>query len=290
MPSGTSGSGIPMLGRIVSLAQTVELFQHSFGVAAAYEKAHERRGHWFDPVLVDCLDSFGLDTVFWKLLGDSDGLAQLRALEPDECVITVDEERLDTIAEVFARVIDGKSPFTTQHSGNVANIAVVAGEALALDARELRLLRRAALLHDIGKLGVSNAILDKPSSLDPVEVELMRQHTRQTLAILKRVARFRQFAATAAAHHERLDGSGYHLGLKGAELGVNARLLAVADVTEALSADRPYRAGLPVDEVARILRREANGGRLCADAVAAVLGTFAGLPATESMPRVTRAA
>lgn len=290
MPMGLSGSGIPMLGRIVSLAQTVEVFQHSFDVATAYDKAHARRGRWFDPVLVDCLDAFRLDTTFWKLVQDSDGLAQLRALEPEECVITVDEERLEKIAEVFARVIDAKSPYTTQHSSNVASIAVAGGEALGLEAKELRLLRRAALLHDIGKLSISNAILDKPSSLDPVEFELMKQHTGHTLAILKRVTRFRQFAATAAAHHERLDGSGYHLGLKGAELGVNARLLAVADVTEALSAQRPYRAGLPVDEVARILQREVNGGRLCASAVAAVLGTFAGLPSPEPMPRVIRAA
>ena len=277
MPMGISGSGIPMLGRIVSLAQTVELFQHSFDVATAYEKAHERRGHWFDPVLMDCLDAFRLDTGFWHEVQTTDGLAQLRALEPEECAVTVDDERLEAIAEVFARVIDAKSRYTAQHSWNVADITVAAGEALALEARELRLLRRAALLHDVGKVGISNVILDKPSSLDPVEFELMRQHTRQTLTILKRVTRFRQFAATAAAHHERLDGSGYHLGLKGAELGMNARLLAVADVAEALSADRPYRAGLPVDEVARILRREVNSGRLCGDAVAAVLGTFAGL-------------
>jgi putative nucleotidyltransferase with HDIG domain len=202
----------------------------------------------------------------------------------------VDEERLDTIAEAFARVIDAKSPYTAQHSKNVATIAVSAGEAMGLDAKELRLLRRAALLHDIGKLGVSNAILDKPASLDPVEYESMRQHTRYTLAILKRVARFRQFAATAASHHERVDGSGYHLGLKGAELGPVARLLAAADVTEALSAHRPYRAGLDLDEVHRILQRETGSGRLCANAVAAVLATFRGLPEVGESPPEIRAA
>ena len=169
-------------------------------------------------------------------------------------------------------------------------IAVTAGEAAGFDAKELRTLRRAALLHDIGKLGVSNAILDKPASLDPVEFESMRQHTKYTLAILKRVARFRQFAATAAAHHERLDGSGYHLGLKGDELGRVARVLAAADVTEALSATRPYRAGLDLDEVGRILTREVGNGHLCAEAVSAVLATFTGLPQEEDAPRDTRAA
>ncbi len=289
-PMGLSGSGIPMLGRIVSLAQTVEAFQHSFDAATAYEMAHDRRGRWFDPVLVDCLDAFRLDAGFWQKLQGSDGLADLRELEPEECLITADEGRLDTLAEVLARVIDAKSPYTASHSWNVAGIAVAAGEVLALDARELRLLRRAALLHDIGKLGVSNTILDKPASLDPVEFELMRQHTKHTLAILKRTVRFRQFAVTAASHHERIDGSGYHMGLQGAELGVNARILAVADVTEALSARRPYRAGLPVDEVTRILRRDARSDRLCAEAVSAVVETFAGLPEAGPASPVHRAA
>ena len=290
MPMGLSGSGIPMLGRIVSLAQTVEVFQHAFDVATAYEMAHARRGRWFDPVLVDCLDAFKLDMEFWHTVRHTDGLTKLRALEPAECIITVDDERLDTIAEAFARVIDAKSPYTAQHSQNVALISVAAGEALGLEAKELRTLRRAALLHDIGKLGVSNSILDKPAALDPVEFESMRQHTKYTLAILKRVARFRQFAATAAAHHERLDGSGYHLGLKGDELGRVARVLAVADVTEALSADRPYRAGLDVDEVSRILQREVANGHLAAEAVSAVLATFTGLPAEAGARRDSRAA
>ncbi len=290
MPQGISGSGISMLGRIVSLAQTVEVFQHSFDVATAYEKAHARRGRWFDPVLVDCLDAFKLDTTFWKMVQSTDGLAHVRALEPEECLVTVDEAQLDTVADVFAQVIDAKSPYGARHSANVARTVVAAGESLGLDARELRLLRRAALLHDLGTLDVSNTILDKPTALDPVEFEQMRQHTRHTFTILKRVARFRQFAATAAAHHERIDGSGYHLGLKAAELGVNARVLAVADIAEALSADRPYRAGLPTDEVARIIQREVRSGGLCPSAVAAVMATFTARPQSEPAPVAIRAA
>ena len=139
-------------------------------------------------------------------------------------------------------------------------------------------LRRAALLHDIGKLGVSNRVLDKPAALDPDEWISMRKHTGYTLEILKRVARFRQFAATAAAHHERLDGRGYHLGLRGHQLGTLARIIAVADVTEAISADRPYRAGMPTEEVHRILQILMAQGQLCPVAVEAVKTTFTGLP------------
>ena len=289
MPFGLRGSGIPMLGRIIGLAQTVEVFQNAFDVRTAYEMAHARRGRWFDPVLVDCLDAFQMDSGFWGGLREADTLKTLSALEPEDRVIVADDARLDTVAEAFARVIDAKSPYTARHSQNVAMIAVATAESMGMEPREVRTLKRAALLHDIGKLGVSNTILDKPAALDPVEYETMQQHTRFTLEILKRVKRFRQFAATAAAHHERIDGSGYHLGLRGEELGVMARVIAVADVTEALSADRPYRAGMPVPEVFGILNRLVREGQLCPAAVAGVQGVFLGLP-SEAIGEVVRAA
>lgn len=289
MPLGLGGSGIPMLGRIVSLAQTVEVFQNAFDVRTAYEMAHARRGRWFDPVLVDCLDAFRLDSEFWGTVRSADTLKAVRSLEPEERVVVADDTRLDTVATAFARVIDAKSPYTARHSQNVSMIAVAAATEMGMAPRELLTLSRAALLHDIGKLGVSNTVLDKPAALDPVEMETMRQHTRFTLEILKRVPRFRQFAATAASHHERLDGSGYHLGLKGEELGPVARMIAVADVTEALSADRPYRAGMPVDEVFTILDRLVREGHLCASAVEGVQATFQGLP-SETVGEVVKAA
>src|SRR5690606_3869282 len=101
----------------------------------------------------------------------------------------------------------------------------------------IRAMRRAALLHDIGKLGVSNRVIDKPTALDPAERAEMRRHTVYTYELLRGVRRFERFASLAASHHERLDGSGYHLGLVGEDLGILARILAAADVCEALSAD-----------------------------------------------------
>lgn len=278
MPYGLRGSGIPLLGRIAGLAQTVEVFATAFDVRTAYEMAHARKGRWFDPALVTCLDAFEMDAAFWASLRGADTLAALQELEPRDRIIHLDEDGLDTVAEAFAKVIDAKSPYTARHSQNVAFLAVRTGGELGMSRRELRTLRRAALLHDIGKLGVSNGILDKPSALDPVEFEVMRQHTRFTYDILRRVTRFRQFAATAAAHHERLDGSGYHLGLKGEELGTMARVIAVADVCEAISADRPYRAGMPLDEVLRRLASLADAQHLDPEAVEALAGWFTGLP------------
>jgi putative nucleotidyltransferase with HDIG domain len=278
LPYGLSGSGIPMLGRIVCLAQTVDVFQHAFDVSTACEMAHARRGSWFDPVLVDCLSSFQMDAAFWHKVNDGDPLRAARALEPPDQTILCDDAQLDTIAEAFARVVDAKSPYTATHSTNVTTMALAMGRVLGMADWELRTLRRASLLHDIGKLGVPNTVLDKPAPLTAVEMEVMRRHTTTTFDILKRVARFRQFAATAAAHHERIDGSGYHLGLRGDELGRGARVLAVADVAEAISADRPYRKGMPVEDVFIIVRRLVQGGELCPVAAEALEATFSGLP------------
>jgi HD-GYP domain-containing protein (c-di-GMP phosphodiesterase class II) len=152
----------------------------------------------------------------------------------------------------------------------VARIADDIAGRLGFEPGDRRRLRRAALLHDIGKLGVPNTILDKPGKLDEHEMALVRRHTGWTAEILGRVSAFASLAADAAAHHERLDGTGYHLGLPRDELTAAARVLAVADVAEALSADRPYRPALAHEQIAAILRADAGVG-LCADAVDALL-------------------
>ncbi|HEX3927395.1 MAG TPA: HD domain-containing phosphohydrolase, partial [Gemmatimonadales bacterium] len=276
MPQGLRGSAIPILGRIVCLAQTMEVFHSAFDLRTAYDMTFARRGRWFDPVLVDALSAFQMDAPFWQSLKGADTLKAVRALEPAEQTFMCGDDDLDRVAEAFARVIDAKSPYTLQHSRNVASIATAMGREMGMADWELRSLKRAALLHDVGKLGVSNTILDKPAALTPVEMETMRRHTRLTFDILKKVTRFRQFAATAAAHHERLNGEGYHLGLHGEELGCSARILAVADVTEALCANRPYRSGMGLDEAHAMVRKLVARGELCPAAHEALKATFAG--------------
>jgi putative nucleotidyltransferase with HDIG domain len=276
-PFGMRGSGIPILARIASLAQTVEVFADAFDVQTAYEMAHARRGRWFDPVVVDCLDAFRLDAAFWTRLRGADTLVALRDVEPPERVMYADELRLDTVAEAFAKVIDAKSPYTARHSQNVAFLAERTAKEMGLPRREIRAIRRAALLHDVGKLGVSNAILDKPSALDRREMDEVRKHTWHTYDILSRVTRFQRFAPLAAAHHERMDGSGYHLGTPGAQLSMPARILAVADVCEALSSDRPYRKGMPLQGTLARLDELVAAGQLCPEATEALTGWFGGI-------------
>jgi HD-GYP domain-containing protein (c-di-GMP phosphodiesterase class II) len=144
---------------------------------------------------------------------------------------------------------------------------------------QLRDVRRAALLHDIGKLGVSSLILDQPGRLTDEEFAAMRRHPTGTREILKRTGCFSHLAHIAAAHHERLDGRGYNLGLDKSELPLLSRVLCVADICDALRASRPYRPGLPVERVLDIMRRDVATGidPLCFEALETVLhsGTIA---------------
>jgi putative nucleotidyltransferase with HDIG domain len=264
-PAGIGGDAISLSGRVLCLAQAAEVFWRHGGVAAVCEIARARRGTWFDPILVDALLSREHDDGFWRSLETPD----VDHVEPPDQVLVADDQRLDRVAEAFASVVDAKSSFTADHSAAVAEIAVALATTLGLrpDARAMQ--RRAALLHDVGKLGVSNRILDKAGPLNEAEWAIMRCHPRWSMEILSRVGAFHDLAQIAGAHHERLDGSGYFAGLTASQLGLPARILAVADVAEALSADRPYRSALHPDDVLDIMRRDA-GPRLDPDVFAAL--------------------
>lgn len=275
-PDGLRGDAIPLIARICCLAQTAEVFLSADGPQAALDVVRARRGRWFDPELCDLFLGIGPEDDLWtRLAGDS--LAEaLRDLEPPESVALADEGRLDNIAEAFAGIIDAKSPYTGRHSTGVATYAEGTGAALGFEPARLRWLRRAALLHDIGKLAVSNTILDKPGRLTDEEFAEVREHPRHTWAILSRIPAFSGIAAAAAAHHERLDGRGYHLGLTADRLSAEARILAVSDVYEALTADRPYRSPMTREEALALLWRDA-GTAFDSECVAALEAASAAL-------------
>ncbi|HUO09834.1 MAG TPA: HD domain-containing phosphohydrolase [Phycisphaerae bacterium] len=257
-PYGLAGDDIPMLSRILGLAQTAEVFHHRDGLNAALAVAKARSGTWFDPDLVKAFHSIRNDTAFWDRLHASDPLQEAMTFEPEETRLTVTEELLDSIAVGFGQVIDAKSPWTYRHSEGVADIAAGITEVMGFTPENTRLLRRAARLHDIGKLGISNLILDKPGKLDPHELALMRKHPLYTRQILERVSGFRELAPIAAAHHERLDGTGYDCGLDASKLPTEVRILSTADMFEALAAKRPYRQDLTEEQVMDILTRNLN--------------------------------
>ncbi|MEX1071390.1 MAG: HD domain-containing phosphohydrolase [Anaerolineales bacterium] len=260
-PGGLKSERISLLGRILGFSQTAEVFFSAYGPEGARKVARERRGTWFDPALVDLfLSTFANDESFWQRLKSQDLIGEISAFEPASRVLHADDAQLDKIAEAFARVVDAKSPYTYRHSTHVAEIVLGMAEQLRMPAPECRDLSRAALLHDIGKLGVSNLILDKKDKLTDLEWEAMRKHTAFTYSILQRVNGFSHLANMASAHHERLDGTGYHRHVKEDELPAGARVLAVADQYEALTAKRPYRAALLPEKALQILGEQVGTG------------------------------
>jgi HD-GYP domain-containing protein (c-di-GMP phosphodiesterase class II)/DNA invertase Pin-like site-specific DNA recombinase len=280
-PHGLRGEEIPLGARIGCLAQTLEIFWADHGVEGAYAVAERRRGEWFDPALVAALDAVRDDASFWASLPTAD----LSRIEPADQPLPVDSAQLDRIAGAFAAVIDAKSPWTHRHSDRTSTIATGIAARLGADPATLRDLERAARLHDIGKLAISNLILDKPAPLTPAEFATVKDHPRITKLMLERVPGLREVAALAGAHHERLDGSGYPHGWSAPDLTMPMRVLAVADVYEALTSARPYRPAR-TSELALELMSSDTPHRLDADAVLA-LETLLKNPGAQTVARLS---
>ncbi len=252
-PLGARAEEIPIYARIALMAQVVDVFQIANGIEAAKREVQLRAGSWFDPQLVAAFASVAGQPEFWKTL-NSESLEQaIFALEPAQHSSSVDEDYLDDIATAFAQVIDSKSPFTSGHSERVTLFTDMIAEEIGFDLQQRRWLKRAALLHDIGKLGVSNSILDKPGKLDADEWVAMQLHAAHTETILSRIAAFGDLAAIAGAHHERLDGKGYPHGLRADQIALETRIITTADIFDALTAERPYRAAMPASKALAIM-------------------------------------
>jgi putative nucleotidyltransferase with HDIG domain len=256
-PDGLPGAAIPLFSRIMNLSQTLAVFLVAHGPGTALDVIEKRSRRWFDPDLVKAAKSLALSGALWTGLDGKDLVAQAAALEPRERMLIASPETIDNICQAFAEVIDAKSPFTYRHSSGVARAAVSIGSQLGLSQPEILSLRRAALLHDIGKLSVPNTILEKPGKLDNDEWNTVKKHPWYTLEILRRIPGFSEISDVAAAHHERLDGRGYWRNWGAEQLNTPARILAVADVFDALAARRPYRDGLPIETVFEIINKDA---------------------------------
>jgi putative nucleotidyltransferase with HDIG domain len=254
-PQGLRGDEIPLFSRIMNLAQNVDVFYTKQGRTAALAMAQKRSGRWFDPGLVDALGRVAKRGVLWNDLRDAG--RKVLEMEPASATLPATEETIDNICVAFSEVIDAKSPFTFWHSAGVADTAVRMAYAMSLRKAEVTLIRRAALLHDIGKLSVSNRILDKPEKLTSEEWMVMRRHPHYSGSILRRVPGFAAVSEIAASHHEKLDGSGYFRNLTADQLSLPARILTVADIYDALTAARPYREALPVEKALQMISKDA---------------------------------
>lgn len=253
MPVGLAGDDIPIYSCISLIAQIVDVFQTANGIEAARQEIRHRTGTWFEPRIAAAFECIAASDEFWRTLRSDELQTAIFALEPAQQRSFVDPDYLDDIAAAFAQVIDSKSPYTRGHSERVTLFADFIAEQLKFSDEQRGWLKRAALPHDIGKLGVSNSILDKPAKLDADEWVAMQKHTTLGEMILSRIAAFADIAAIASAHHERLDGKGYPRGLTGDQLSLEVRIVTTADIFDALTADRPYRAAMPIDKALSIM-------------------------------------
>jgi HD-GYP domain-containing protein (c-di-GMP phosphodiesterase class II) len=281
LPRKKTGTAISLNARVALMAQVTDVFFASEGPAAALAEVKRRTGTWFDPQLVDALMRIGADPAFWASLSDPGLQDRVVAFETIKDGRPVNDEYLDDIAAAFAEVIDAKTPYTSGHSDRVALFSNMIAVELKLSDDECRHLRRAALLHDIGKLGVSNSILDKPGKLDDDEWAEIKRHPALGRAVLSRIAAFHDLAEVAGNHHERLDGKGYPLGIAGDAIDLPSRIVAVADVFDALTADRPYRKAMSPDQAFAILD-EMTGPALDATCVSALKSALVAMEAAKA--------
>ena len=268
IPNGLRGEEILVTSRLVNLADVVEVFHRAGGIAAAVSVAQERAGTQFDPDLVE------------TFVAEANGLfEELEAAEPWQAVLSsayspryqLTGSELDVAMEGVADFVDVKSPYTLGHSRGVASLAFDAAGAYGLDPPDATQLRHAALVHDLGRLGVPNSIWDKPGPLSPSEFERVRMHAYLTERMLASSPALAPLADVAVQHHERLDGSGYPRGLTGAEMTPAGRLLAAADSYHARLEPRPHRPAQTAERAASEVRDDVRGGRIDGDAAEAVL-------------------
>ena len=269
LPSGLKAEEMPLEARLSQLAEYVEVAHRLGGVGAAQALARKRAGKQFDPRLAALIVSDG-DT----LLGGLDDVSSWNAVIDAEPALAVmlSPERLDAALHALADFSDLKSPYTIGHSRAVAELAARGGEQMALSTGEVTQLRHAGLVHDFGRLGVSNAIWDKRGPLGAGEWERVRMYPYVTERILRQSQALAPLGAIAVQHRERLDGTGYPRALSGGAVSLAARILSAADAYQAMREPRPHRDARSPEQAASELRGEVKAGRMDAGVVEAVLG------------------
>jgi HD-GYP domain-containing protein (c-di-GMP phosphodiesterase class II) len=267
-PDGVAGDAIPMAARLSQFAEFVEVAHRLGGSDAALALARRSGGSQFDPALSAALQADpdgilgGLDSAnTWSAVIDAEPALR----------VTLRGDDFDRALRAIADFVDLKSPYTLGHAGAVSELAGATAAQLSLPEEDASLLRRAGLVHDLGRLGVSNAIWDKPGPLGTGEWERVRLHPYLTERMLYQSEALAPLAAIAVQHRERLDASGYPKGLSGGAISRSARILGAVDAYQSMREPRPHRPALSADQAAGELQADAKAGKLDAEAVAAVL-------------------
>jgi HD-GYP domain-containing protein (c-di-GMP phosphodiesterase class II) len=267
LPRGVRGDTIPIEMRVVQLADVAEVHWREEGARAAVDMVRRRSGTQFDPAVVAVFDKYSAE-ILAELPDDDSWRAALEQAPEGDQPLTAPE--LDELLIALGDFVDLKSVFRHGHSRAVATLAADAGRVVGLPQDDVDRLRRAGAVHDLGRLGVSNAIWDKTAPLSSMERERVRLYPYLTQRVLGRVTGLGQVAALAGSHRELLDGTGYPKGVDASFLSLPARILAVADRYQSLTESRPHRDALTPAQAAAAVERDASNGTLDAAAVRAV--------------------
>jgi len=266
-PDGLSGEEVPVAMRVVAVARDAELWARQAGWPAAADVLSHRRGRAYDPAVTDVLIASGER---WLVEIGEDACAAVLDAEPGP-VLTIGTDQLDGALAAVADFTDLKSRYLRGHSSGVAALVVAAAGAAGMADVDAASLGRAALVHDVGRVGIPSGIWDRPGPLSAEQWERVRLHPYLTERVLHRCGLLAPFAGVAARHHERADGSGYHRGSVGEPLALGARLLAAADAYHAMTEDRPHRPALEPEEAGTQLLDQVDAGHFTRIEVEAVL-------------------
>jgi len=266
------GEAVPLASHLVYLADRIEVLAQGHeniiaNIPAIRERVAALAGENFHPGFVEVFMQISVRESFWLDLMSHKMDEILMDMAPFKTV-SLDINQLALLARFYSLVIDSRSHFTATHSAGVAITGEVLARRLGMSPLDATKVRIAGYLHDLGKLGISNSLIEKPGKLDAAELSKMKTHSYMTFEILSQIQGMADIANWAASHHERLDGSGYPFHKNAADLPMGARVLCVADVFTALAEDRPYRKGMNTADAMRIVNEQVAQGKLDADVVA----------------------
>ncbi len=275
---GKKGDDIPLMSQIICFADELDMHMDLLNITVDnLDELHafikERSGTLFREDICEAFFRLSSKISFWRDLRDDNIIFALKQYLP-LFTVDIDPTHMLAITAVFSLIIDAKSNFTATHSNELMDKAAMMGEHFKWDTDKKIRFQMAANLHDVGKLAMPSEILEKEGPLTTDEFEQIKEHAYITHTILGSIEGFGDIHSWAAAHHERLDGSGYPFGLKDVELSFESRLLATLDMYQALTEDRPYREAMPHSEAIKLMRANTHEGLLDSHIVDAIDQVF----------------
>ncbi len=251
------GGNVPLAAHIIHLADRISVSidknREIIGQKDhIYELVLEQSNRMFKPELVKAFANIRNKEYFWLDLTSNKLTYILNNVVHDE-MVDLEINGLMELSELFARIIDFRSPFTATHSSGVAVTAKFLAEKVGFSKNQCKMMKVAGDLHDLGKLAIPASILEKEKGLSSTEFQIMKSHVYYTFITLESIKELNTINMWASLHHERLNGRGYPFHLKGDEIPLGSRIMAVADVFVAITEDRPYREGMKKDSVVKIL-------------------------------------